>query len=161
MLPPKYVGEAISLPIILSKYLRRLCGRILSSPTTIIGKYKRSGGSKPPPYVVRMFFLCIYCEFRICNTNAVGLCPYPYFISPIRTSRLRVGSFLIQITVRSGTRPDARPRGKHRRRWGAGRQACSGGYAPRCGGRYRRCGKDPARGESSGRPPQCWRPRSR
>ena len=25
-------------------------------------------------------------KFRICNTNAVGLCPYPYSNSPIRTT---------------------------------------------------------------------------
>ena len=29
---------------------------------------------------------CFYCRFRICITNAVGLCPYPYSISPLRIS---------------------------------------------------------------------------
>ena len=54
----------------------------------IMGKDKQIGGSKPPPYVMKLnsplkmlreapprctdIFLCIYCEFRICLTNASG-----------------------------------------------------------------------------------------
>ena len=29
---------------------------------------------------------CFYRKFRICNTNTVGLCPYRYSNSPIRTT---------------------------------------------------------------------------
>ena len=41
-------------------------------PTMIMSKDKQNGGSKPPPYVGTDIFLCIYCEFRICLTNASG-----------------------------------------------------------------------------------------
>ena len=84
LLPPKYVGEAISLPIILSKYSRRLCGRIL--PYNDYWQIQTKRREQAPALRCTDVFLCIYCEFRICNTNAVGLCPFPYSNSPIRTS---------------------------------------------------------------------------
>ena len=42
---------------------------------------------------------CFYCQFHFCNTNTVGLCPYPYFISPIRTTPIRCSPLKLYISV--------------------------------------------------------------
>ena len=49
LLPPKYIVKIIILPILLSN-IKKMCGRMLSSPTMIIGKDKQNGGGLPPPY---------------------------------------------------------------------------------------------------------------
>ena len=54
MLPPKYVGEAISLPLLLFNIQE-----IVREDTILLyndnDKNEQNGGSKPPPYVVLIF----------------------------------------------------------------------------------------------------------
>ncbi len=64
----------------------------MESAPTILTFFKRSGGSKPPPYVIDIFFLFLLRVSRLFNKR-IGRSPYPYFISPIRTSPICLSGF--------------------------------------------------------------------
>ena len=65
---------------------------------------------------------CFYRKFRICNTNAVRLCPYPYSNSPIRTTPIWQVLFYINL-------PSRIPFRKYERCSNCSYRSC--GYEPR------------------------------
>ena len=104
MLPPKYVGEAISsrfyCPIFKGTSKNSSNRESTESFPSFVTKFLLVGGAKrreqAPALRCTDIFLCIYCEFRICLTNASGYAHTPILTSPLRTTPI-IRGFLFNI----------------------------------------------------------------